>query len=98
MQDIPEFKITLIPQSEEATEKVGFKYALEDIGARSKIGGIPDFIQGDDIPTCPECHLKMQFYSQLDSIGDELIFGDCGMLYTFVCFKCLTSSSFIQSY
>lgn len=40
----------------------------------------------------------MTFYGQLDSIGDEYVLADCGMIYVFVCFDCFTTKSFIHSY
>ncbi|WP_350184161.1 hypothetical protein [Roseibium album] len=39
----------------------------------------------------------MSFFSQIDSIGDELSFADVGILYTFVCFGCFEAESVIQS-
>ena len=39
----------------------------------------------------------MTFYGQLDSVNDEVILGDCGLVYVFVCFDCLTADAFVQS-
>jgi len=33
----------------------------------------------------------MTFYGQLDSIGDEYIIADDGMVYVCVCFNCSTA-------
>ena len=97
MKDIPEFKIKIEPVSKEAESLIGFKYAPKEIGTRSKIGGVPNFIQENENPVCPSCKKEMTFYSQLDSIGDKLIFADCGMIYVFACFGCYETKSFIQS-
>ena len=75
-----------------------FQWASDEVGNRFKIGGIPDFIQGEDYPTCNCCKKEMTFYSQIDSLNDEFIIADCGLIYVFVCFKCNQTQSFIQSY
>lgn len=74
-----------------------FKWAGDDIGKRHRLGGEPDFIQNDTAPVC-SCGKTMSFYAQLDSINDEFILDDCGMIYVFVCFDCLETKSLIQSY
>jgi hypothetical protein len=33
----------------------------------------------------------MTFYGQLDSISDEFILADCGLVYIFVCFDCFSA-------
>ncbi|CAN7721300.1 hypothetical protein LJR290_006098 [Variovorax sp. LjRoot290] len=39
----------------------------------------------------------MTFYAQLDSINDEVVLADCGMIYVFVCFDCFETKSILQS-
>lgn len=39
----------------------------------------------------------MSFYAQLDSINDDIILADCGMIYVFVCFDCLETTALLQS-
>jgi uncharacterized protein YwqG len=68
------------------------------MGTRHKLGGTPDFIQRDEHPTCPDCKEPMTFYGQLDSINDEFCLADCGMIYVFVCFGCLETTTVLQSY
>ena len=99
---IPEIKIVLNPETDEAKRAIGFKWAGEDsegrtVGCRHKIGGEPDWLQSDESPDC-ECGKKMAFYGQFDSIGDEFCLGDCGIIYVFVCFDCFTTKSILQSY
>lgn len=101
-EKIPEIKITLKPESEEAKEIIGFKWAGQDnegqpIGQRHKFGGNPKWIQNDETPIC-ECSKEMTLYAQLDSLGDEVCIADCGMIYVFICFDCITTKSILQSY
>lgn len=74
-----------------------FKWAGGDIGRRHRLGGSPDFIQDSAIPTC-SCGKEMKFYAQIDSINDEFILADCGMIYVFVCFDCFEVKSMLQSF
>jgi hypothetical protein len=39
----------------------------------------------------------MTFYAQLDSIGDEVVLADCGMIYVFVCFRCFQTATVLQT-
>jgi uncharacterized protein YwqG len=72
-----------------------FQWANPEVGFRSKIGGAPDFLQREPIPVCA-CGAQMSFYGQLDSLSDDFMIGDCGMVYVFVCFDCLETRSIIQ--
>ncbi len=96
MRDIPPFRLVPEPLNEEAAELPPFKWAGKDMGRRHRLGGRPEFLQDDDVPTC-SCG-KMTFYAQLDSINDEFILADCGMIYVFVCFECFETKSILQSY
>ncbi|WP_444918308.1 hypothetical protein [Microbulbifer sp. JMSA003] len=49
---IPEIKLVASPESAEAKKAIGFKYN-DEAGFGHKIGGHPDFVQGeDDWPKC----------------------------------------------
>lgn len=99
MERLPEYKLELIPQSEEAKQTRHFsENCWKDLGYRFKLGGTPDFIQGEDWPICPHCHQKMSFYAQLDAIGESIDIADCGMIYVFLCFDCYETKSIVQSY
>lgn len=98
MKKIPPFKLNAEPLSEVAKNLPKFKYAPDEIGTRHLLGGDPDFIQNADYPDCTSCGEKMTFYAQLDSLNDEYVVADCGMIYVFVCFRCNKTESFIQSY
>jgi hypothetical protein len=39
----------------------------------------------------------MNFYAQLDSINDDFVLGDVGMVYVFVCFYCQEAHATIHS-
>lgn len=97
-ETLPEFSLELVPNSEEAKHLEKFEDAGEEVGNRGKIGGIPDFIQGEYFPTCPLCKKNMIFYAQLDAIGPDFRIGDCGLIYIFICPRCYKTKTFVQSY
>lgn len=94
--NIPEIPLRLVPDSDEAKRVIGFKWAGGDVGRRSKIGGEPTWIVGDETPTC-SCGSPMTFYGQLDSVGDDVCLADVGIVYVFVCFNCYETKSVLQS-
>jgi hypothetical protein len=98
MKNIPPFKLVAQPLNEEAAKLPKFKWASEEVGKRHQLGGKPQFLQNENWPDCPCCKNKMSFYGQLDSINDEFLLADCGIVYVFVCFECNETKSFIQSY
>jgi uncharacterized protein YwqG len=114
MDTLPEFRVTL-----ERVSPGDQAYPInEDVphyeyhGRRTKLGGEPDWDQGDDIPSCPECKQPMTFVAQIDSVEHEWssnphkvsaispdqkwMFGDVGMIYVFFCFECLETKSVFQ--
>ena len=95
---IPPFKLVPQPLNEEARALPGFKWAGREIGTRHQLGGEPQFIQGDIRPDCPFCRKQMTFYAQLDSINDDIILADCGMIYVYICFDCYEAVAKVQSY
>jgi hypothetical protein len=96
MKVIPPFKLVAEPLNDEAATLPPFKWAGEKIGKRHRLGGEPDFLQKPQIPIC-SCGKQMTFYAQLDSINDEFVLADCGMIYVFVCFDCFDTKSILQS-
>lgn len=81
--------------------------AENGLGKKTKLGGKPDWIQNDETPRCPICNNKMEFVSQLDSIdytgnpdsfGSKYMFGDVGMIYTFLCKNCGQAKSVFQEH
>jgi len=91
MREIPPFKLLPEPLNNEAANLPPFKWAENDIGHRHRLGGRPDFIQSINVPKC-SCGEEMTFYAQLDSINDEFVLADCGMIYVFVCFDCFEAA------
>jgi hypothetical protein len=59
-----------------------------------KIGGEPDWIQGDETPAC--CGRPMMFYGQLGSLHGKYDLIDNGIIYIFICRKCLKTQSVFQ--
>lgn len=94
---IPAVPLVATPETPEAKAAVGFRWAGAPIGLRHRIGGEPDWIQDPNVPNC-SCGKPMDFYAQLDSLGDAYVLGDCGMIYVFVCSDCLETKSVLQSY
>ncbi len=90
--EIPEI---LLERKDE--DKKPFKWASADVGFRNKIGGNPTNLHENDFPKCPDCGKPMTFYGQLDSLNDDIIIADCGIVAVFICFDCLTTESLITS-
>ena len=95
--NIPEYRLVLHPQSTEAAKELGFKWANDEVGKRSKVGGEPEFLIESTVPVCADCAKKMTFYAQIDSVGDNISLADVGMVFVFVCFDCLKTESILQS-
>jgi hypothetical protein len=82
------------------------------LGIRSKLGGVPDWEQGDETPRCPHCQIEMTFIGQIDSIehdeshnphrvdvlsdDQQHMMGDVGLIYVFFCFGCLHPAAVFQ--
>ena len=96
MKRIPPFKLVPEPLNEDATKLAAFKWAGGDVGKRHRIGGTPDFITETNFPAC-ECGETMTFYGQLDSLNDEFVLADCGIIHVFVCFECFQTKSILSS-
>jgi hypothetical protein len=93
---IPPFQLVPKPLDEAAKRLPKFRWASKEVGTRHQLGGKPDWIQDDETPDCELCEKPMTFYGQLDSINDDFIIGDCGMLYVFYCFDCMEAQVVVQ--
>jgi hypothetical protein len=109
MEPLPEFKVTLTRVKKGKTAiPVG-----DDVeGQRTKLGGVPDWEQEEDVPICDSCRKKMSFVAQIDSVEHDWdtnphsvdacsdrqkwMFGDVGLIYVFFCFPCLHTKSVFQ--
>lgn len=76
---------------------VRLEAATTRASARSRVGGAPSWLQGEDTPECPRCHDDMAFVLQLVSRAD-ISFGDEGRLYVFTCARCRVSATLVQSH
>jgi len=95
---IPPFRLKPEPLDAEAASLRKFESAPPETGTKHQLGGEPTFLQKHhEWPNCPSCKERMTFYGQLDSINDDIVIADCGMVYVFVCLECNESASFIQS-
>ena len=97
MRTIPPFRLVAEPLNDEAASLPQFRWAAPEIGKRHRLGGEPEFIQPMSWPRCEECGAEMTFYAQIDSLNDDILIADCGMVYVFVCFECVAVKSVIQS-
>jgi hypothetical protein len=93
---VPPFRLVPEPMTDAAAALPGFQWAAPVIGTRHQLGGEPSWIQKSEYPDCESCHQRMTFYGQLDSLNDEFVIGDVGMVYVFICFDCLTTKSIVQ--
>ena len=97
MQRIPKFKLVPEPADDDARALKPFQWTDPEIGTRHQLGGEPAFLQASDWPACPACSKPMSFYGQLDSINDDYVLADCGMIYVFVCFDDYEARAVLQS-
>ena len=94
--EIPPFRLLPEPLNEAASSLKPFEWAAPEVGKRHQLGGRPTFIQQPEVPYCREGR-EMTFYGQLDSINDDIVLADCGMIYVFVCFHCFETKAILQS-
>jgi hypothetical protein len=81
-------------------------------GIRTKLGGLPDWVEEPETPFCSSCDADMSFVAQLDSIEhfadynplamdpeveQNYMFGDSGMIYVFFCFGCYATEAVFQA-
>jgi hypothetical protein len=97
MPCLPHFRLRREPASREAEQVPAFAWAPEGVGERHQLGGEPTWLEGDATPTCRECGERMTFYGQLDSISDDLVLADAGLVYVFVCFNDFEAQALVQS-
>ncbi len=95
-EEIPPFKLVPQPLNEEARALPPFQWAGKEIGTRHQLGGAPTIPNGEGMLKC-KCGQDMTFYAQLDSINDDFVIADCGVIHVFVCFECVEVKSLIQS-
>jgi uncharacterized protein YwqG len=109
---LPEIKVTLT-RCQSGQRAVPLDYP-DNLGTRTKLGGQPDWIQGDQTPHCSSCGEPMTFVAQIDSVEhwsdknplsknaikekQDYMFGDVGMIYVFFCFECLSTQSVFDCY
>jgi hypothetical protein len=107
---LPELRVK-VERVREGERAVPLEYP-DNLGVRTKLGGTPDWIQGDYTPQCESCQTPMTFVAQIDSIEHDNehnplrkdcmvhqdMFGDVGMIYIFWCFECRRPACIEQGY
>ena len=107
---LPEIKVTLT-ECKNGEKAVPLDYP-ENLGIKTKFGGLPDWIQDEEVPICQYCGKSMIFTAQIDSFEhysnnnpnakiyseQNYMFGDVGMIYAFFCFECSNTQSIFQGY
>jgi hypothetical protein len=74
------------------------QWAHED-ERKHQLGGLPFWVQDEEVPRCKECNKPMAFLAQVDSDFDAgTQFGDMGLLYAFLCRTCSMYATFAQDY
>jgi hypothetical protein len=94
---VPPFRLDASPLTPEAQAVAGFTWADPEVGTRHRIGGEPDGLNQAAYPRCPSCRERMTFYGQLDSVGDDLVLADAGLVHVFVCFDCFEAAAKIAT-
>ena len=93
---IPAFRLLPEPLTPEAAALPEFKWAGPEVGTRHRLGGEPTGLEQADYPTC-SCGVAMSFYGQLDSINDDFVLADVGVVAVFVCFDCFEANAQVVS-
>ena len=112
MKTLPEFGVTLTRLNKGQRAYPVDDDEMGELGMRTKLGGEPEWAQGDDMPCCERCKKEMTFVAQIDSVehqstknphgvqagsdAQKWMFGDVGMIYVFFCFDCLEAKSVFQ--
>lgn len=93
---IPPFCLMPEPASDVAASMFGGMMKRYPLAKGHRLGGQPQFIDQDETPRCA-FGTPMSFYAQLDSLDEEYMLADRGMIYVFVCFNCFETKAVLQS-
>ncbi len=93
---VPAFRLVAEPLTPEAAELTPFRWAGPDVGHRHRIGGEAP-VAPQEFPRCSSCGESMSFYGQLDSLNDEIVLADVGVVAVFLCFDCGEADALIAS-
>jgi nucleoid DNA-binding protein len=90
--DLPQ--IRLVPNNDDVViAGIDAEWAVNV--SKNKLGGVPDWLQGEELPSC--CGTEMLFYGQFDSaIGGVFNLVDAGMLFVFWCKHCYKAKTVFQ--
>ena len=89
--------IRLIPDPIDPEQTViGLRRGGPEVGFRHRIGGEPSE-PPNPWPSCPACAEPTTFYGQLDSVNDDVILADAGVVLVFICFDCFEAVAQVAS-
>jgi hypothetical protein len=91
---VPIPETSLVPCARTLRARLSVMLQRPRARAAHKIGGEPDWIQGDETPQC--CGQSALFYGQLASLGGKYDLIDNGIIYVFICRACLQTHSVFQ--
>lgn len=106
-KSFPEFRIKIYKSDENLDDD---RFAENQIGVRSKLGGSPNFLHGDQNSICQKCNREMTFIGQIDSFGldptllapesekQRWILEDAGLAYFFFCFECGNGDCILEAH
>jgi hypothetical protein len=93
---LPEIPLVLNPA---ASSEASLAWSIVQSGDyRHKVGGEPDWIQGEETPECEDCQEPMVFFGQLDHLGDVEPLQDGGRIFVFYCSDCRQAAAVLQYY
>jgi hypothetical protein len=94
---LPTWRLRAEPVSASAAESgIGLRFGDPEVGFRHSIGGEPSFDPGE-VPTCSSCSGTMTFYGQLDSMNDQVLIADAGLILVYLCFDCFEAKALVAS-
>lgn len=97
MRRIPRFRLDPVPVDEDAIRLRRSEWLAPEVGTRHQLGGSPEELPEDAFPSCRSCGNRMTFYGQLDSINQDILIADAGIVMVFICFDCFEAQAVIES-
>ena len=75
---------------------IGLVWGDAEVGLRHRVGGDCP-LSDSDRPVCSSCRERMAFYGQLDTMNDDIVIADAGLLAVFICHGCGEAAAVVVS-